>query len=116
MVPFDFKILNVLFLIFEFLFPDCFTLFELFLVNFLNLMKTLSAKFLALNGIFLKKLLSLFFQVINFPQKLMLIGPKMIQPGVMFDFHELNLFLILKSNVVDLILEELIFLDEASVV
>lgn len=46
----------------------------------------------------------------------MLIGPEMIQPGVMFDFHELDLFLILKSNVVDLILEELIFLDEASVV
>lgn len=46
----------------------------------------------------------------------MLIGPEMIQPGVMFDFHELDLFLILKSNVVDLIFEELIFLDEASVV
>ena len=46
----------------------------------------------------------------------MFIGPEMIQPCVMFNFHELNLFLILKSNVVDLIFEELIFLDEASVV
>ncbi len=80
-----------------------------------NLLKPLKPKFFALNCSLLKKLLSLFFQVINFLQKLMLVCPEMIQPGVMFDFHELHLFLILESNVVDLIFEKLILFDVASV-
>jgi hypothetical protein len=115
-VPFVLQPQVILFLILQFLFPHTLCLLQLSLVDLLNLFEPLKAKFFTLECALYQVLLCFPLQSLNLSQELVLACPEMVQSGLMFDLHKLDLLLILKPYVVDFVLEQLILFHEASVV